>query len=171
MADNTNGVYVRLLESDEAVEAVKKKLSQIEKKAFGDVSLMNFKTYYWWFAGAMLIFLLIEDFYSRKKKDNCVIRSLVILTVCVLPSMVNAQQVEEAIKKANDLYKKQQYEPAKAAYDEVLAKDSTNTIAKFNLANTHIGFPNRTKLLSLLISWWLNMKMQMKKQGPIITKE
>ncbi|MFI5129694.1 MAG: tetratricopeptide repeat protein [Chitinophagales bacterium] len=63
-------------------------------------------------------------------------RNLVILSVCVLPSIVNAQQVEEAIKKANDLYKQQKYEPAKAAYDEVLAKDSTNTIAKFNLGNT-----------------------------------
>jgi len=47
-----------------------------------------------------------------------------------------AQQVDEVIKKGNDLYKQQQYEPAKAAYDEALAKDSSNTVAKFNQANT-----------------------------------
>jgi Ca-activated chloride channel family protein len=68
LAENTNGVYVRLQSSDEAVEAVKKSLSQIESKAFGDVSLMNFKTYYWWFAGAMLIFLLVENFIPERKK-------------------------------------------------------------------------------------------------------
>lgn len=68
IAENTNGVYVRLQGSDEAVDAVKKQLSQIQSKAFGDVSLMNFKTYYWWFAGAMLIFLLIENFIPERKK-------------------------------------------------------------------------------------------------------
>ncbi len=59
LAENTKGVYVKLQNSDEAVDIVKKNLSQIEKKALGDVSLMNFKTYYWWFASAMLIFLLV----------------------------------------------------------------------------------------------------------------
>jgi Ca-activated chloride channel homolog len=68
LAENTNGVYVRLQSSDESVDVVKKSLSQIENKAFGDVSLMNFKTYYWWFAGAMLIFLLIENFIPERKR-------------------------------------------------------------------------------------------------------
>jgi len=68
IAENTNGAYIHLEGSDEAVEAVKKQLSQIETKAFGDVSLMNFKTYYWWFAGAMLILLLAENFIPERKK-------------------------------------------------------------------------------------------------------
>lgn len=68
IAENTNGVYVRLESSEEAVAIIKKNLSQIEKKALGDVSLMNFKTYYWWFAGAMLIFLLTEIFIPERKK-------------------------------------------------------------------------------------------------------
>ncbi|HET6993732.1 MAG TPA: VWA domain-containing protein [Chitinophagaceae bacterium] len=68
IADNTNGVYVRLQSSDDAVAAIKKNLSQIETRALGDVSLMNFKTYYWWFAGAMLIFLLVEFFIPERKK-------------------------------------------------------------------------------------------------------
>jgi Ca-activated chloride channel family protein len=68
LAENTNGVYVRLQNTDEAVDAVKKNLAQIEKKALGDVSLMNFKTYYWWFASAMLIFLLVENFIPERKR-------------------------------------------------------------------------------------------------------
>jgi Ca-activated chloride channel family protein len=68
IAENTNGVYIRLQSSDEAVDVVKKNLSQIESKAFGDVSLMNFKTYYWWFAGAMLVFLLAENFIPERKR-------------------------------------------------------------------------------------------------------
>lgn len=54
----------------------------------------------------------------------------------ILPSMLFAQQINEIIKKGNDLYKQQQYEPAKSAYDQALEEDSTNTTAKFNLGNT-----------------------------------
>jgi Ca-activated chloride channel family protein len=68
IADNTKGVYIRLQGSDEAVDVLKKNFSQIETRALGDVSLMNFKTYYWWFAGAMLIFLLAENFIPERKK-------------------------------------------------------------------------------------------------------
>jgi Ca-activated chloride channel family protein len=68
LADNTNGVYVHLQSSDEAVVTIKQNLSQIDKKALGDVSLMNFKTYYWWFAGAMLVFLLVENFIPERKR-------------------------------------------------------------------------------------------------------
>jgi Ca-activated chloride channel family protein len=68
IADNTNGMYVRLQSSDEAADVVKKSLSQIESKAFGDVSLMNFTTYYWYFAGVMLVLLFAESFIPERKK-------------------------------------------------------------------------------------------------------
>lgn len=68
IAANTNGIYVRLQESDEAVRQLQEHLSQIESKAYGDVSLMNFKAYYWWFAAAMLLLLLIEYFIPETKK-------------------------------------------------------------------------------------------------------
>ena len=65
-------------------------------------------------------------------------KCFILLSICgwVSHASLRAQQVNEIIKKGNDLYKQQQYEPAKTAYDEALAKDSSNTIAKFNSANT-----------------------------------
>ena len=68
VAENTNGIYVRLQGSDETVAQLMKQLSQIERKAFGDVSLMNYKTFYMWLAGGMLLLLLIEFFISERKK-------------------------------------------------------------------------------------------------------
>lgn len=68
IAAATNGIYVHLQESDDAVRQLQQQLSQIEAKAFGDISLMNFKAYYWWFAGAMLILLLAEYFIPEIKK-------------------------------------------------------------------------------------------------------
>lgn len=68
IADNTNGIYLHLQDSDEAVRLLQKQLSQIETKAFADVSLMNFNAYYWWFAGAMFIFLLAEYFIPEIRR-------------------------------------------------------------------------------------------------------
>ncbi len=68
IASNTNGIYIRLEDSDAAVRELQQQLSQIESKAFADVSLINFKAYYWWFAGAMLLLLLAEYFIPETKK-------------------------------------------------------------------------------------------------------
>ncbi len=64
----TNGVYVHLEDTDEAVTQLMDQLSQIETRAYTDVSLINFKAYYWWFAAAMLILLLAEYFLPEKRK-------------------------------------------------------------------------------------------------------
>ncbi len=68
IAENTNGIYVRLQSSDEAVAQVKQQLSQIESKAYGDVTLMNFRTFYWMFAAAMLLFLVTEVIIPERKR-------------------------------------------------------------------------------------------------------
>jgi len=41
---------------------IKAQLSQIERKAFGDMSLMNFKIFYMWLAAAMFLLLMAENF-------------------------------------------------------------------------------------------------------------
>jgi Ca-activated chloride channel homolog len=68
IAESTNGIYVRLEDSDEAVRQLLKQFSGIETKAYGDVSLMNFQSYYWWFAAAMFLLLIAEYFIPETKK-------------------------------------------------------------------------------------------------------
>jgi Ca-activated chloride channel family protein len=68
IAEKTNGVYIHLQSIDEAAGSLLKQLSQIEGKAYADVSLMNFKTYYFGFVAAMFILLLAENFIPDKKK-------------------------------------------------------------------------------------------------------
>lgn len=60
IATKTNGIYVRLQSSDEAVKAIMGQLSQIERKAYGDRSLIAFTSYYAWFAVAMLLLIIAE---------------------------------------------------------------------------------------------------------------
>ncbi len=68
VAEKTNGIYVRLQDSDETVKAIKQQLSQIERKVFTDVSLINYKTYFMWFAAVMFLLLLVENFIPERKK-------------------------------------------------------------------------------------------------------
>ena len=46
------------------------------------------------------------------------------------------QQVDKIIQEGNEFYKKQEYEQATSQYKKALEKDSTNTIALFNLGNS-----------------------------------
>lgn len=72
LAAVTNGVYVRLQNSEEAIAVIKKQLAQIERKAYGDVSLMQFTSYYIWLAAAMLFLLLLEFVIPVNKKNLAV---------------------------------------------------------------------------------------------------
>ncbi|MEI9806673.1 MAG: tetratricopeptide repeat protein [Bacteroidota bacterium] len=58
-----------------------------------------------------------------------------LMAVCFYSSS-NAQEAVQDIKKGNDLYRQQQYQPAATAYDEALAKDPANKTAMFNRAST-----------------------------------
>lgn len=68
IANETNGIYIRLQSSDEAVAALTKQLSQIDRKSFTDLSQVSFKTYFIWFAAAMFLLLLLENFIPERKK-------------------------------------------------------------------------------------------------------
>ncbi|MDP4263458.1 MAG: tetratricopeptide repeat protein [Bacteroidota bacterium] len=63
-------------------------------------------------------------------------RLLIVSCSCLFSLVVHAQPATQAIQRGNDLYKLKEYEPAAKAYDEALAKDPSNVVAKFNRANT-----------------------------------
>lgn len=69
LAQNTNGVYVHLQNSDDAVKTTLNQLSKIDKKVSGDISLMNFTYYFWWFVGGMVILLIIEQLLPEGRRS------------------------------------------------------------------------------------------------------
>ena len=70
LAATTNGVYVHLQSADAAVKAIMGQYAQIEKKALGDTSLLNYKTFYAWLAVPMLLLLVVELFIADRKKHR-----------------------------------------------------------------------------------------------------
>jgi Ca-activated chloride channel family protein len=68
IAEKTNGVYVHFESTEQAVNDLMHQLSQVEKKTFTDVSLLNYKTYYLWFAGIMFLLLIFEFVLPERKR-------------------------------------------------------------------------------------------------------
>ena len=67
LAQNTNGVYIRLDDADDAAAKITAQLATIEQKAMGDKSFADYKSYFQLFLGAALLFLLIETFIPERK--------------------------------------------------------------------------------------------------------
>ncbi len=67
IAAASNGIYVRLEGTDEAIDLLQLQLSQIEKKSITDISLMNYRNWFMWFAAAMFLFLIAENFIPERK--------------------------------------------------------------------------------------------------------
>lgn len=72
IADKTNGKYIHLQSSDEAVVAVKAQLSQIDRKAYSDMAGMSFIYLFPWLAGAAFVLLSAGLFISERKKTALV---------------------------------------------------------------------------------------------------
>jgi len=68
IAQKTNGVYVHFETGEQTVNALMAQLSQVERKTFTDVSLLNYKTYYMWFTMAMFLLLLFEFILPERKR-------------------------------------------------------------------------------------------------------
>lgn len=70
IAEKTKGVYVNFQSSEQAVSVLMQQLSQVEKKNFTDVSLLNYRTYYLWFAVAMFLLLILEFLLPERKMKS-----------------------------------------------------------------------------------------------------
>jgi Ca-activated chloride channel family protein len=68
IAEKTGGVYVHFESTEQTINDLMKQLSQVEKKTFTDVSLLNYKTYYIWFTGAMFLLLILEFIFPERKR-------------------------------------------------------------------------------------------------------
>jgi Ca-activated chloride channel family protein len=70
IAEATKGEYILLNNTTTAINQLETQLATAEKKAFVDLSLLNYTSFYWWFAIPMLFFLLIEIYVGDRKKQT-----------------------------------------------------------------------------------------------------
>lgn len=68
IAQNSNGAYIKLEDSDAAVQQILERLSTIEQKSLQDAAYINYKSFFQWFIGAAILFLIIELLIPERKK-------------------------------------------------------------------------------------------------------
>jgi Ca-activated chloride channel homolog len=68
IAQTSNGVYVKLEDTDAAVQQILDRLSTIEQKSLQDEAYIDYKSYFQWFVAAALLFLIIELFIPERRK-------------------------------------------------------------------------------------------------------
>lgn len=68
IAEKTNGTYIHLQKTGDAVKSLVTYLSQISKKASLDKSLIDYRSLYFYPAGILLLLLLFENFIPERKK-------------------------------------------------------------------------------------------------------
>lgn len=68
IAQNSNGSYVKLEDSDAAVQQILERLSTIEQKSLQDAAYIDYKSFFQWFIGAAILFLAIEVLIPERKK-------------------------------------------------------------------------------------------------------
>jgi Ca-activated chloride channel homolog len=68
IAESSNGAYVKLEDTDAAVQQILEKLSTIEQKSLQDSAYIDYKSFFQWFIGAAILFLAIELLIPERKK-------------------------------------------------------------------------------------------------------
>lgn len=68
VAQTSNGVYIRLEDTDAAVQQIVDRLGTIEQKSLQDEAYIDYKSFFQWFVAAALLFLVVELFIPERKK-------------------------------------------------------------------------------------------------------
>ncbi len=148
LAAATKGVYIRLADTETAVDTMKKQLGTIEQTSMDDSAFKNFKNYFLWF--------LVEHcscWYwnssilnaSGKPHEKAVIHISMFGRDGLL---VQAQTENKTIRTANKLYKEGKYDKALPEYEKAIAQNPNNPVTHYNLGNAQFrkeDFPGSEK--------------------------
>ena len=67
LAQETQGIYLRLDDTNEGAAIIKSQIETIEQKAIGDEAFVNYKSFFQWFLAGAFLLLLVEMLTSERK--------------------------------------------------------------------------------------------------------
>ncbi|MEO7523794.1 MAG: VWA domain-containing protein [Ferruginibacter sp.] len=139
IAEKGNGQYLLFNNTDAVVSSIFSQLSSMDQRNVTDDSLVNYKSYFQYFLAAAFLLLCFEFFMSERKKiksNHAKLKPVVTILLIFICNFSFAQQKELAlIKKGNEAYRKKDYVKAAGEYNNVLGKNPSNPVARFNLGN------------------------------------
>jgi Ca-activated chloride channel family protein len=67
LSDATNGIYIRLDNTEDALITLSQQVDSAEKKSLADAEFIDYNSYFQWFLAAGILFLVIEFFLPERK--------------------------------------------------------------------------------------------------------
>jgi len=67
LSEETNGIYLRLGNIDDALITLSQQLDSVEKKSLNDTEYVNYQSYFQWFIAAALLLLLLDFILPERK--------------------------------------------------------------------------------------------------------
>ena len=67
LAQSTSGIYIRLIETGPAVEAILKQLRSIQQTTLEDSAFKDYRHYFQWFLAVAFVLLSLEFFLPERK--------------------------------------------------------------------------------------------------------
>ncbi len=154
IASTTGGSYHHLDNAEAVSKDLSDTLNSMKKKGIENAwGYLEYQSYYFIFLGLAIVLLVLELFISERKsniKFNKATLGSIVMLFFVIPSFSQSN----AIKGANELYKKGDYKAAQSEYEKVLESETQNKVALFNYANCLYNqeqYATSVKQLNLLI--------------------
>jgi Ca-activated chloride channel family protein len=139
LATETNGIYTRLNNVEDALITMTEQLDNAEKKDMRDAEFIDYKSYFQWFVGAAIVLLLVELVLAERRRGKMVAggaRMVVLVGVGLMASLSSsAQNTNTLIRSGNRAYKKKQLDQSVKQYQAAVDKAPDNPTANYNLGN------------------------------------
>ncbi len=130
IAAATKGEYYSLQQGDDALEAIRREIGQLDRRAVQGRSFEEFESYYAYFV--LPAFLLLTLYVALGWR----VRSVPLLLLLALQSSpLRAQSAHRLLRQGDRHYSEERYKEAESAYREARRKDPQNPQALYNQGN------------------------------------
>jgi len=127
VASTTRGAFYRMAQGDAAVEAIRREVAQLDRRAVQGRSLETFESYYSWFV--LPAFVLLALYAGLSWRIRVAILLLASLTTA------QAQSARGLLRQGDEHYSEGRYAEAEKAYRDAQQKEPLNPQALYNQGN------------------------------------
>lgn len=137
LADASNGHFYMLDEVENNPQVLLARLLKLPQQSLPNQKLINYYPYAPWLVAVAFILLLLHLLMELKVKwpRKAGEKTIMLLITLSWALHLAGQSSTETFKKANEAYRSGNTALAEATYKQLLAQNSDNYLARFNLAN------------------------------------
>ncbi|MFM8451223.1 MAG: VWA domain-containing protein [Haliscomenobacter sp.] len=129
LASEGKGAYYNLADgSEQALEFIRSRLDQLEKREMEQRVFSSFESYFQVFIGLAILLFMLEFLISARKK------TAIALFLCLTVATVQGQGVHTLRREGDKAYNSKDYSSAEEHYRSALSKENV-AAARYNLGN------------------------------------